>query len=585
MAKRLFTSRIFIRIFVASLGITALMIVASLGFSAYRYEKELNNATAHRHDSVALRMAQEMALFFEQVSFQLTLTGDVLTNMSDDPIVLGSVLNETSLNIPHFATIRLIGEDGREMASSRLDPDHKNLAGTVIYSEAMKGKSWISGVRLNDDRVPIVVMTGPVMRMGRQEGFILSEVSLKSLWQWIDQINSDSGTQLSVSRSTDGLVIADQYKDAIGMIHPMWRLRKISGTVQTGDGSMFVSFHDVPGMDLTIVTQSRRKSFAQHLYQTRYQLFLFGSGLISLAALMSLVFSLTASNPIITIARGMDAFSRNEDFRIPPGMKGEYKLIADAFNRMAATIQEKQRELVRQESLVTVGRIASALAHELRHGLHLLSNMIYFIKDTDEDVKKDLEDTVQDMTKKVNDLMSFARSGQVNPENLDAVELLHETVGAMRYHTAAQAADIAVEEDGPLAIVADRMKLHTALSNMVRNSLEAGADQVRLSVRRVDGMAEFSVRDNGPGISEVDMEKVMEPFYTTKKSGFGIGLSMVDNLAKAHGGGAFIARSGPDGADIRFTIPLDVPPNPPGAADAELPLKARQILEKEEVNL
>jgi signal transduction histidine kinase len=104
---------------------------------------------------------------------------------------------------------------------------------------------------------------------------------------------------------------------------------------------------------------------------------------------------------------------------------------------------------------------------------------------------------------------------------------------------------------------ADADLLDQALINLVRNAIEAVRDvspaHISLSAHREpDGRVVIAVADNGPGISPDQLEKIFVPFYTTKRQGSGVGLTLVRQIATAHGASVDVAESPGGGATVRL---------------------------------
>jgi C4-dicarboxylate-specific signal transduction histidine kinase len=116
--------------------------------------------------------------------------------------------------------------------------------------------------------------------------------------------------------------------------------------------------------------------------------------------------------------------------------------------------------------------------------------------------------------------------------------------------------------EGLLPVQADRVQLQQVLMNLVLNAIEAmssvedGARElsIRTEQRQTGGIL-VAVRDSGPGIESQDMERVFQPFYTTKTSGVGMGLSICRSIIDAHGGRLWVDANEPRGAVFQFTVP------------------------------
>jgi signal transduction histidine kinase len=120
----------------------------------------------------------------------------------------------------------------------------------------------------------------------------------------------------------------------------------------------------------------------------------------------------------------------------------------------------------------------------------------------------------------------------------------------------------------------DASQLRQIIHNLLRNAEDAqdGFDdpQVLVSTRAIDGMAELSVSDGGPGFPPEMMSRVFEPYVTTKAGGTGLGLAIVKKIVDEHQGRIRITNLQPTGAEVSIRLPLAqrLPPNP---ASSEMP--------------
>jgi len=113
-----------------------------------------------------------------------------------------------------------------------------------------------------------------------------------------------------------------------------------------------------------------------------------------------------------------------------------------------------------------------------------------------------------------------------------------------------------------VAIQGDRVQLQQVVVNLILNaveamsSIEAGTRELSIKTEQAQTGAVLSVSDSGPGIDAGNLERVFEPFYTTKSSGVGMGLSICRSIIDAHGGRLWAEANKPRGAVFRFTLPV-----------------------------
>jgi signal transduction histidine kinase len=113
-------------------------------------------------------------------------------------------------------------------------------------------------------------------------------------------------------------------------------------------------------------------------------------------------------------------------------------------------------------------------------------------------------------------------------------------------------------------IKGDRVQLQQVMLNLVINAIDAmsaideGPRELTISTAMNEpGAVLVTVRDSGPGITAENIERLFEPFYTTKASGMGMGLSICRSIIEAHGGRLWASANVPRGAIFQFTVPVD----------------------------
>jgi two-component system NtrC family sensor kinase len=276
--------------------------------------------------------------------------------------------------------------------------------------------------------------------------------------------------------------------------------------------------------------------------------------------------------PIRTLTEGVKGVASG-DLTRQVDVRGvdELGVLAREFNAMAASLERQRQELLRAERLAAVGRISAHITHEIRNPLNSLGlNAELLAEELEPGASAEARALVLAITREVDRLnavaeeyLRFARL----PRLVMAREDLNEIVGGLLDFVAPemQAAGVQVERglapDLP-AIRGDEGQLRAALLNLLRNSREAlaGGGTIRVrTVRTPDGGAEVAVGDTGPGIPPEQLEKIFDPFYSTKSGGTGLGLAFTLQVVQEHGG--TIQCQSEKGRGTTFAIRL--PPAPP----------------------
>jgi two-component system sensor histidine kinase HydH len=162
---------------------------------------------------------------------------------------------------------------------------------------------------------------------------------------------------------------------------------------------------------------------------------------------------------------------------------------------------------------------------------------------------------VRGLDRIVNDVLVFAREIHPRPQRQAVCTLFERVIAAHR--PAIEDAQVSVHaSDDEMTITADAELAHQALLNVLRNAVDAvapGTGEVWLDARREDGQVVLAVRDNGPGIDDEHVDRIFNPFFTTRNTGTGLGLAIVHRIVDAHGGAITVRNEG--GAIFELRLP------------------------------
>ncbi|MFI0502357.1 sensor histidine kinase [Streptomyces albogriseolus] len=234
--------------------------------------------------------------------------------------------------------------------------------------------------------------------------------------------------------------------------------------------------------------------------------------------------------------------------RIPVTAKDETGFLAAAFNELS-----ERRERTDEQRRVMV----SDIAHELRTPLTNIRGWLDAAQDglaeTDSALLSSLQEEAELLQHIVDDLQVLAAADagtlRLRPEDLDLRGLIEQIVSAHRATAQADGVEIAVHAPDGLSVHADPVRLRQVLGNLLSNAIRhtPPAGRVTLGARRVAGAVAIEVKDTGSGIREADLPRVFDRFWRAEQSrsrrtgGSGLGLSIVRQLVRAHGGDVSVA--------------------------------------------
>jgi signal transduction histidine kinase len=258
------------------------------------------------------------------------------------------------------------------------------------------------------------------------------------------------------------------------------------------------------------------------------------------------------------------------DARVGPVGEGELGDLASAFDWMAQELSDRQRRLLQSERMAAIGSLAAGVAHELNNPIGIIRG---YLKTMDPSTSSTdalreelgiLDEEAQHCQRIAEDLLAYARAREPVRENLQMQAFVEEALN--RFQTGLHKAVTIETDTAPCRLRADPTGLRQILMNLLANATQASPPSKPVKVRGkiADGEYTIAVCDAGPGVSPDDRDRVFEPFYTKRRGGSGLGLSVCLGIARAHGGRIEISDSEDGGAC--FTLHLPLTGDAPGAS-------------------
>lgn len=256
--------------------------------------------------------------------------------------------------------------------------------------------------------------------------------------------------------------------------------------------------------------------------------------------------------------------------------------LSRTFEGMVSAIRAANAQLVSQERLATIGKMAAHVTHEIRNPLSALALNLQLLE---EDLPSDAADAralLQAIDAEIRRLrilseqyLAVARQQPLQLEPWDLEEAVDDAVEFLRPDLERRGVRVRVDHvhEDPAArgvpAMLDEPRLRQALFNLMRNAADAMPEggELRIATRSRPGRSlEVLVDDEGPGIDEDARSRLFEPFFTTKGHGTGLGLAITRQIVEAHGGTVECAPRSPRGT--RFVVRL---PRPAAPTSAEAP--------------
>ena len=320
--------------------------------------------------------------------------------------------------------------------------------------------------------------------------------------------------------------------------------------------------------------------------------------------------------PLSDLARGAQRLaSGNFDNPIPVRGEDEFGSLARSTNAMMAALKKSRQELedwvktlgrkveertaelrlaeaeiARGEKLASIGQLAAGIAHELNNPLTGVLTFTSLMRQKMPEGSQDAEDLdlVIRETRRcasiIRRLLDFAREKPPEKSVVNLNDLVQETVRFVERSAALQQVDISMQLDGDLPqLNVDADLIKQVLMNILVNAQQAITDRGHIAVRtrlhaarRLGGgepqpAVEIAISDTGCGIEKANLQRIFDPFFTSKEvgKGTGLGLSVTYGIVKAHGGEIEVESTVGEGSTFRVFLPATLPVEQPEPATPE----------------
>lgn len=290
--------------------------------------------------------------------------------------------------------------------------------------------------------------------------------------------------------------------------------------------------------------------------------------LLGIGLVFATKISVFITKPLLSLSNEINKFTLDnlpEKIETDKYATTEIKALAGTLGNMSCTLKDALNEIYRQseqlkrsERLATVGTMAAGLAHELKNPIMTINLLSMSLKENHSDphsaedlavMRKESDRIVATL----NDFLSLSRPMEVRLEETSA----HAVTAYLVQYIKSRFKDsltATVQAGGNIGFVSDPEKLYQVLISMVHNSVEAGATKVHFGFGRENGFVVFEISDNGCGIPPEKQSKIFMPFYTSKATGTGLGLTYTEMILEILGGGLELDKAYSGGAKFIIKV-------------------------------
>lgn len=487
-------------------------------------------------------------------------------------LLLLSLLLGLTLGVQYYVNLRSVQSNAHLI----VEQEQAIMAGVALGVNSLSSNQYLDQMRSNL-RQPLVDE-----RNGRVRNVLVVDnegnVYDSLMKEYAPRQNQDGST--SYVKLTDVTLpplnsvveLADQNQQL-----PPWL--KVAGSLQAGEsGAFYFPVETDKGRWYVIVVLGSASTLRDLLERQASRSALYTLLLLLGTTLVTGLFVWRYTRPIkdLSVAARQVA-TGNFDVRVPTDQRDEMGALATAFNEMTARLgraRELETQLHQVEKAAVVGRLAAAIAHEIRNPLNYINLTLDHLRhsfapeeqgkrETFERLADQLKSEVARINRHITDFLKYSRPSALDLQPVDLRVQVEDALRVILGQAAERGIDTKVSVDGDLPLVlADKDSLRSVFTNLLINSVEAtngegGRVDIKLS-REGDDRARIEISDTGSGIPAADIAKIFEPYFSTKETGTGLGLAIVKKAIDDHDGS--ISVTSKQGSGTTFTIILPVKP-------------------------
>ena len=228
-------------------------------------------------------------------------------------------------------------------------------------------------------------------------------------------------------------------------------------------------------------------------------------------------------------------------------------------------LKNLRERVIKTERMAALGEVAARVAHEIRNPLVSLGG---FARRLEKKLNGGLKEYADIIAKEVgrledllNEILSFVKETRIQKERVEAQKLMEEVISLTRSEIDDRGISLIREFGDPVEIYVDPNRVKDALLNIIKNAIQALENHgtITLKIYRKNKTCILEIRDTGPGIAEEDLLFIFDPFYTTKKTGTGLGLTITHRIIEEHDGRIEVESKTGEGSTFRVVIPIKEP--------------------------
>jgi len=581
----------------------------AVGISGFiQWRKSLEEQIEYHSLNTAFQIAEQVKTYLAKHSESTLMIKEAFEAGLIDPNDRGELLKfflSLKKIYPYFVNINYGDEKGYFLMVPPQRPEIHKLFDPRVrpwYTGAMKerGLYWTEVYIFASSQRPGITVSSPILdTQGRPFAVSSIDIDLSTLSRFLKKVKVGQHGYAFIMENDTGRIIAhpelpELYENPSEInrltksISALRHSKKEFGATFDRGRKFFTAYVDYAQNNWTIGVTLPASDFMGNLGKIKQASITIIIGAVFLASLMSYLLMRTVARPLKELRRGFETISQGDlDHEVIVRDRGIIGSLAKSFNRMSQSLKKSREELERtyrtlaeKEKMAALGQLTAGIAHEIRNPLAIMLSSAQVVVNEAKPAHMRREaglfiiEEIKRLNKTLDDFLAFARPAKSNLSDCNLIDLLDGIVESMQGQFEAAGVEVVkkIMAQPPLCR-ADCNQMRQVFINLILNAVHAMPHGGRLTIRcsekspgtwtsskriKLQPMAdadcylEVAVSDTGVGIPPEDVDKIFEPFFSTKDGGTGLGLAVVYQILKIHQAG--IAVSTEPGLGSTFTV-------------------------------
>ncbi|WP_299979654.1 cache domain-containing protein [Desulfobacula sp.] len=602
-----------VRVFLA-LTLIIVIVIPGTGYFCYLQARRVAEKQMQQYAlGTAVQISKRVESFLSHHTYNAKLIKSFfendLINHSDDKEIL-RYLHLFQQEHPEFFNINFGDETGRFlMAPAQIPEVHKTFDPRVRpwYRGAIQTKDvhWTNVYLFASTQKPGMTVSVPIYdKTGSIWAVCGIDIDISSFSRFLKGIKIGKQGFAYIFENKQGRVIAHPslvqlpwnpyHIDLLRTCLTDLNQKNMRFGMSTFQGDkFFTAYTDYPGNDWTVGVTLPVSDFLENVEAIKKGIITLVIAGILLSSLLSYLIAMTIVRPLNILKKGIERISSGDlEYKVNITDPDIASALAGSFNQMASSLEMSTRELektyaelAQKEKLAAVGQMTAGIAHEIKNPLGIILGSAQVVSNSNRpmEMREKAADfiikEVERLNKTLTAFLDFAKPASPNFQRIDITDLLEEILISTEERFVEKG--YRIDRDFPSmapTILADPDQIKEVFWNIFLNAIqsmpdggtvtvkiniEKGKESIDAAIIPIKGLIQHnpdyltvSIMDQGCGISDEQMEKIMDPFVSFRDDGIGLGLSIVSQIIKSHKGQIKIKSIPKKGTQFKLLFPL-----------------------------